>query len=165
MKRSLETAKAKTKTVVNLLVLCAVAVFILFSMAQASGLVDQDYLDSIVDTNPNPVPHWATPEDKAYIQGLQEERAMLPMAIAAAPTGTVWAPGEYEACMGALAAWEPGAFLALLTEFVVGLTTDSSGSIAYVIVRDLSQEESATTTLSGAGANMARVQFIYYHLE
>ena len=150
---------------VSLLALCAMAVFFLPGAAQASGLVDQDYLDSIVDTNPNPVPHWASPEDEAYIQQLAEQRAMLAMAIEAAPTGTIWAPGEYEACMGALVAWEPGSYLALLTEFVVGLTTDSSGSIAYVIVRDLSQEESATTTLSGAGANMARVEFIYYNLD
>ena len=143
MKKLVETEKAKAKTVVHLLVLCAVAVFILPAAAQASGLVDQDYLDSIVDTNPNPVPHGATPKDEAYIRQLAEQRAMLPtgveMAILAAPSGAIWTPGEYEACLGSLVAWEPGSYLALLTEFVVGMTTDSNGTIAYVIVRDATQ--------------------------
>jgi len=157
----------KVKTLVSLIGLCAMALFILPSAAQASGLVDQDYLDSIVDTNPNPVPHGPTPEDEAYIQQLAEQRAMQPkaMGIEAAPTGTIWTPGEYEACLGPLIAWEPGSYLSLLTEFVVGVTTDSSGSIAYVIVSGESQEGTATTTLSGAGANMSRVEFIYYNLS
>jgi len=165
MKRILASTKAKTLT--SLIGLCAVVVFSLPVPAQASGLVDQDYLDSIVDTNPNPSPHWASPEDEAYIKNLQEQRAKLPMGmgILAAPSGTIWTPGEYEVCLGPLVAWEPGSYLSLLTEFVVGVTTDASGSIAYVIVRDSSQEASATTTLSGAGANMSRVEFIYYNLD
>ncbi|MFC1677759.1 agmatine deiminase family protein, partial [Planctomycetota bacterium] len=160
---------AKVNSIVILLSLCITAVFLLPINAQASGLVDQDYLDSIVDTNPNPVPHGATPEDEAYVQDLQEQAAIrqptgMEMAILAAPTGAVWTPGEYEPCLGSLVAWEPGSYLPLLTEFVVGLTTDPNGSIAYVIVRDASQQATATTTLSGAGANMSRVEFIYYDL-
>jgi len=128
---------------------------------------DHSKYADIVDTNPNPVPHGPTPEDLEYIQELQDQRAAgaLEVSIMAAPTGTVWTPGEYEEIKGVFVPWEPGSYLALLTEFAVGVTTDASGSLAYVIVSGASQEASATTTLAGAGADMSRVRFIYYNLD
>jgi agmatine/peptidylarginine deiminase len=166
MKSFLVIKKAKT-SVSLLLALFAMAAFIMPSVTQASRLVNQDYLDSIVDTNPNPVPHWATPEDEAYIQQLQEGGVIKPLGVEVEepPSGTIWTPAEYNSVLGPLVAWEPGSYLSLLTEFVVGVTTDSSGSIAYVIVSGSSQQASATTTLSGAGANMSRVEFLYYNLD
>ena len=166
MKSFLVIKKAKT-SVSLLLALFAMAAFILPGAAQASGLVDQDYLNSIVDTNPNPVPHWATPEDEAYIQQLQEGGVIQPLGVEVEepPSGTILTPAEYDAVLGPLVAWEPGSYLSLLTEFVVGVTTDSNGSIAYVIVSGSSQQASATSTLSGAGANISRVEFLYYNLD
>jgi len=93
--------------------------------------------------------------------------SILPTSNAAnAQTGVRWAPGEYEAVYGPIVAWEPGSYLPLLTDFVVGVTNDSNmDSLAFVVVRDSSQEASAYSTLASNGADMDRVRFIHYNLD
>ena len=128
---------------------------------------DHSKFADIVDTDPNPLPHWPTPEDKEYIRQLDEQRASrAPEAvIMAAPPGDIWTPGEYEALQGVFVPWEPGSYLSLLTEFVVGVTTDSSGTIAYLIVQDASECPIARATIDGAGGNSARTECLEYNLD
>jgi agmatine/peptidylarginine deiminase len=76
----------------------------------------------------------------------------------AAPVGAVRAQAEYEPTDGILVRW--GSFNALLTQMTVALTTGDAGANVYVVVTGASQQASATTTLSGAGARMSGVKFI-----
>ena len=138
--------------------------------ASLTFAADHSKYAGIMDENPNPVPHYPTQEDKEYIRQINEQRKMQVFESMAphiaAPIGPVWAPGEYEAVYGPLVAWEPGSYLSLLTEFIVGVTNDPDmNSVAFVIVRDAAQEASARSTLESYGADMDRVKFIYYDLD
>ncbi|HUU84267.1 MAG TPA: agmatine deiminase family protein, partial [Phycisphaerae bacterium] len=90
------------------------------------------------------------------------EEKLLPLPLSsglrAAPTGTVFTPGEYEPVQGALVNW--GNYNALLTEFVVGMTNGDPGAIAYIVVSGSSEQSSATSTLTTAGADMDRVEWL-----
>jgi len=77
------------KTIVSLVALCAVVVCMSPAGTQASGLVDQDYLDSIVDENPNPLPRYMTPAEKLLMQQRMAAKADSPLPLAA-PTGVTW---------------------------------------------------------------------------
>lgn len=131
---------------------------------------DHSKYADILDENPNPLPHYATQKDKKYVRQLHEKRRMQVLEsmrlYMTPPIGDVWAPGEYDAVYGALVAWEPGSFLSLLTEFIVGITNDPDmNSLAFVIVRDASQKASARNTLESYGADIDRVKFLYYDLD
>ena len=156
--------------------------FVNFSLAAAvlfagssAGIPAADKVDysAIVDENSNPVPHGPTAEDILYIRQLNDQKVSrgfekpLPwlQPLEAQAFGK-WTPGEYEPVLGPLVAWEPGSYLSLLTEFVAGVTADPDmNSFAFVIVRDAVQEASATAMLSGYGADMDRVKFVYYDLN
>jgi len=165
MKQSL--TKTKVSTIVSLLAFCAVVVFALPPDAYAAEM-PPELLEAIEQNYPDGLPRYMTPEEQQWLDQ-QEEIEVLEApeyGPLAAPTGTVWTPGEYEALYGPLVAWEPGSYLSLLTDFVVGVTNDPNmNSLAFVIVRDASQQASATATLQGAGADMDRVKFIYYNLD
>jgi len=158
----------KIKSILSLLAACAIVVCLSPADTQASPLVDQDYLNSIVDEDPNPLPRYLTPAEKLLMQQQAAAKTLeaIPPLPSAAPIGVTWTPGEYEAVYGPLIAWEAGAYYALLTEFIVGVTTDPNmNSLAFVIVSGPSQEATCTSTLAGAGADMDRVKFIYYNLN
>lgn len=75
------------------------------------------------------------------------------------PTGSVRAQAEYETNDGLIIRW--GTFqTALLTQMTVAVTTLTPDARMYVVVTGASQQSSATTTLTNAGANMSRVVFV-----
>ena len=79
MKKSMRSTKVKT--FVSFLCLYMLAVFLLPVNAQASGLVDQAYLDSIVDDEPNPLPRYATPNELQLMKQAQKAKQVSPEAL------------------------------------------------------------------------------------
>ena len=166
MKRLLTTAKAKT--VVNLLVLCALAVFALPANSYAATM-PHEVLEAIKTNYPDGLPRYLTPEEQQWLAEHPEIEALEAPAVgplAAPPAGTVHAPAEYEPVYGILVAWEPGSYTALLRDLVVGVTTDPNmNSLVFIVVLDASQEATCRSTLTSAGADLDRVRFIYYNLD
>ncbi|MCK5379539.1 MAG: agmatine deiminase family protein, partial [Acidobacteria bacterium] len=117
--------------------------------------VPQEYLDSIVDDDPNPLPRGLAPGETVPVLDWADRIPLTP------PTGTVRTPPEYALNDGMLIRW--GSFNALLTEMTVGVTTGTDATIWVVVSSGLLS--SATTTLSGAGANMDQVEFIIYSAD
>lgn len=140
-----------------LFVLFAVLLFTGASPGLAAGgerrVVDPAFLATIVDDEANPLPRHLTPEERARwrLPGLDP-------SLRAPPPGPVRAQAEYEENDGLLIRW--GTQNALLTEMTVAVTTLTPDARMYIVVSGASQQASATTTLSGAGANLSRVTFI-----
>ncbi|MEZ5460712.1 agmatine deiminase family protein [Dokdonella sp.] len=84
--------------------------------------------------------------------------AAVPDLPFAPPTGTVRAEAEFEANEGIVVRW--GTFNSLLTEMTVPLTTATPPSTVYVVVSSTSQQNSASSTLQSAGADIAHVRFV-----
>ncbi len=118
--------------------------------------VPQEYLDSIVDDNPNPLPRGLAPGEMVP---LFDWASRLPLAP---PTGTTTTPAEYEGNDGLFISW--GSYNALLTEVTVAVTTGTDASM-WIVVPNPSVQASATSTLSGAGANLSQVEFITYNAD
>lgn len=136
--------------------LAFIAVLACAPAAAASGvwtgtLVDPAYLDSIRDDSPTP-PRGGTASERALA------RPALPAVPSAPPTGLVRAQAEYEENDGLIVRW--GQQNALLTEMTVAVTTLTPDAKMYIVVTGAAQQSSATTTLTTAGANLSRVQFI-----
>ena len=74
------------------------------------------------------------------------------------PTGTVYCPAEYEHNDGLIIAWEQ--YTDLLTAMTVSITTLDPSAIVYVVVDSASEQTTASSALSSAGADMTQVQFI-----
>jgi agmatine/peptidylarginine deiminase len=123
--------------------------------AQQAKRVPREYLATIVDDNPNPLP-----------RGLDESERGLPLPSPAPwvelepPTGEVWTPPEYAANEGLLISW--GWYTTVLTELAVGITTGDPDATVYIVVNGPSQQASATAILQGAGADLDQVEFITY---
>ncbi len=117
----------------------------------------REQLDKIVDDDPNPLPRYATPQEK-----LIEIRSptLEDLLRGGPPSGSIHCSAEYEVSQGGLVRW--GSFNSLLTEFIVGITEPDPGAIAYVLVTGASQQASATSTLTSNGADMSEVEFITY---
>lgn len=118
--------------------------------------VPQEYLDSIVDDVPNPLPRGLAPGETVPV--LDWSKFMSREA----PGGTVMTPAEYELNDGMLISW--GSFNSLLTQATVAVTTGTNATV-WVVVPNAGIQASATTTLSGAGANMEQVEFILYSTD
>jgi agmatine/peptidylarginine deiminase len=116
-------------------------------------VVDPAILATIVDDEANPLPRGLTPEERARWRW--PPKALLERSP---PPGPVRAQAEYEENDGLLIRW--GTQNALLTEMTVAVTTLTPDARMYIVVSGASQQASATTTLTNAGANMARVSFI-----
>ncbi len=116
-------------------------------------LVPQEILDSIVDDNSNPLPRGLAPGE-IFLPPERDPRAVL-----SPPSGEVRTPAEYEHNDGLLISW--GSFNSLLTSMVVAVTTGTDATM-YIVVPNSSQQSSATSTLTNAGANMDQVEFIIY---
>jgi agmatine/peptidylarginine deiminase len=123
--------------------------------AQEAKRVPREYLATIVDDDPNPLPRSMT----------EAERAM-PLPVPdywwemAPPTGEVYTPAEYADNEGLLIRW--GSYNSVLTEMVVGITTGDPDGVVHILVTGASQQSSATAVLQGAGADMSQVEFIIY---
>lgn len=91
-------------------------------------------------------------------------RLPAPLRLALAPPpAPVRAPAEYEANDGLLMRW--GSFNSVITEITVAVTSSGPfqggpAPFVYLVVSSASQQTSASQTLSTAGADMNRVQFI-----
>ncbi len=109
-------------------------------------------------------PHYATESDIQYIRQLQQptlESYNMALSIAGTPSGTFHTPAEYEVTYGPMIKW--GVYQPLQTEFIVGVTTDPAmDSLSFVLVDDASEQASAESTLSNAGADMDRIKFMEY---
>ncbi len=124
--------------------------------AEELVLVPQEVLDRIVDDNPNPLPANLAPHERGL--------PLPPLAPwRTPPSGTVHTPAEYEPCAGLLVSWQD--YTAVLTAMIVPLTTGDPEAIAWVVVDGASQQASATSTLTSAGADMSQVEFITYNRD
>lgn len=78
----------------------------------------------------------------------------------ATPPGPVRAVAEYEANDGILMRWTAtSSLIPLQSEMITKVTTLDSHAKVYLIVASAAQQASVTTTLTNAGADLARVQF------
>jgi agmatine/peptidylarginine deiminase len=123
--------------------------------AQQARQVPREFLATIVDDDPNPLPRGPSEAERGL--PLPE---LDPWTEFTPPTGEVATPPEYAPNEGLLISW--GSFNALLTELTVGITTGDPAAIVYIVVFGPSQQASATATLQGAGANLDQVEFITY---
>ena len=101
-----------------------------------------------------PLPKYLTPYERTL-------PLPQPTESRAAPTGMVYCPAEYEANDGLLIRWTSG-FQDILADIVVPVTTIDPDAIVYVVVTGASEQSSATSYLSSAGADMGQVEFIRY---
>lgn len=100
--------------------------------------------------------------------GLTPAEALLPLppvegGLRAAPTGVVYCPAEYEPQEGIFFAWQ--GFTNLLTEMTVAITTEDPDATVFIVVSGASQQTSATSTLTSAGADLTQVEFITATLD
>ncbi|MBU0717258.1 MAG: agmatine deiminase family protein [Planctomycetes bacterium] len=126
-------------------------------LAQQAKVVPPEVLDRIVDDNPNPLPRYMTPAERLLplrIPTSQDREAAAP------PTGVVHTPAEYDRNEGMLISW--GSYNDVLTAMTVGITTGDPEAIVYILVSGASQQASATSTLTSAGADLDQVEFITY---
>ena len=119
--------------------------------AQELRRADPAFLAQIVDDELT-LPRGFTPAERAGWQLPDLTRVPL-----VPPTGNVDTPAEYERNAGLLIRW--GSQNALLTEMAVAMTTADPDMTLYVVVSSALQA-SAASTLSAAGTQMSRVQFI-----
>ncbi|MBN1788167.1 MAG: agmatine deiminase family protein, partial [Sedimentisphaerales bacterium] len=156
MKRSLTE-----KTIVNFLILCAAVVFALSVHAQAAS-IPPDVLEAIAANYPDGLPRYITPEEKQWLAEHPEIASAQTMdigqEITAAPSGTVWTPGEYEELDGVIIAWE--AQTDVLTDFAVEVSQSDTNAKVYVVVDSSYEQSTVTSTLTSAGANMSNVVFL-----
>lgn len=118
--------------------------------------VPQEYLDSIVDDNPNPLPRGLAPGEKVPLFDWERFLQRTP------PSGSVATPAEYEPNDGLFISW--GSFNSLLTEMTVAITTGTDATV-WILVSSSGTQASATATLSGAGADMNQVEFVLYNAD
>ncbi len=116
-------------------------------------VVDPDYLASIVDDEMGP------PLPRGFGAG-ERARWQLPATLSGSmpPMGQLHTPAEYEFNDGLLMRW--GSFNSLITEMAVAITTIEAEAKLFLVVGNASQQNSASATLSGAGADLSRVEFV-----
>ncbi len=85
----------------------------------------------------------------------------LPAADApfAPPTGAISTPAEYARNEGLLLRWTSG-FENELSDIAVAITTLDPSAIVTIVVSGSSQQNTATSTLTSAGADLSQVQFL-----
>lgn len=115
--------------------------------------VPAEVLALIQDDDPFPLPRHLSAEERRHWRLPQLQRTPL-----APPAGPVRAQAEYEDNSGLLVRW--GTMNALLTEMIVAITTGDPDALVYVVVTGTSQQNSATSILSAAGAVIGRVRFV-----
>jgi agmatine/peptidylarginine deiminase len=123
--------------------------------SQALAGPAQGTLERIAAKYPDGLPRYMTPEEQQIPikhPTLQEYLERSP------PTGEVYCPPEYAPCAGLFMAWE--SYTSILSAMTVGITNDSSGAKVWMVVDTASEQSSAYSSLSSAGANMSRVEFI-----
>jgi agmatine/peptidylarginine deiminase len=148
------------------LVAAIVASLIGLPTPEATHSADPANYAGIEDDDPNPLPAYASPEDRQLLDELLEARALQAQtldaldALAGPPSGVLWTPAEYEEMAGVLVRW--GSYNSLLTEFVVEVSQPDTNAKTWVLVENSSQQSSAYSTLEAYGAVMSNVEFITY---
>lgn len=103
------------------------------------------------------IPRNLTPEEQEIVKvsPLAALRGSTPP-----PSGPIVCPPEYAPMDGILIAWEGSAsWLTILRTMAVQITTLGDADL-YVVVDTASEQTSANSSLSAAGANMSRVHFV-----
>jgi len=126
-----------------------------FTVADEAKRVPRQYLATIVDDDPDPLPRGMTDAERGLPLPQPD-----PWSELAPPTGAVWTPPEYAHNEGLLIRW--GSFNSALTEMTVGITTGDPDGIVYILVTDPSQQASASAVIQGAGGDLDQVEFITY---
>ncbi len=104
------------------------------------------------------IPRGLTDTERKYLETYPPigSRAVTPP-----PTGPIHCVAEFEAMEGLLMAWE--AFNASSTDILPTLAkevTTTAGSKVYMVVDTAAEQTSASSTLTSAGCNMSKVQFV-----
>jgi agmatine deiminase len=103
------------------------------------------------------LPRHLTPAEKAQVTALP---ILAPRSIASPPPGPIVCPPEYAPAEGIMIAWEgPGSWKIVLRDMVVAITAGGHGTV-YVVVDSAAEQTSTASTLSSAGADMSRVEFV-----
>jgi agmatine/peptidylarginine deiminase len=118
--------------------------------ATAARVADPDYLATIRDDAPPPLPRGLAPFER--VPTWQGPSGMRP------PGGHLRASAEYEANHGILIRW--GNYNALHASMVVPITTSAPPADVWIVVDGTTQEQSARSVLAGGGADLAHVHFI-----
>lgn len=113
--------------------------------------VDPEILAAIADDEASPLPRSLAPWE------------LVPIGSSAVvggttPSGPIHTYAEYEPNRGLLIRW--GSFNDVLTAMTVAVTTADRPARMWIVVSGASQQNSATSTLSNAGADLAWVSFI-----
>ncbi|UXI67323.1 agmatine deiminase family protein [Tahibacter amnicola] len=137
--------------------IAAVSLALSLNAASAGATVPKavppEVLATIQDDNPYPLPRGLSADELRDF--VLPDASHIPFAP---PGGPVRAQAEYEANSGILVRW--GSFNALITQMAVAITTGDPDAMMYIVVTGQSQQTSATSTLTGAGANMSRIKFV-----
>lgn len=119
--------------------------------AQSARVPPPEILAAIEDDDLEPLPRGLAPGERVpSAPGL--------LAPTAPPSGRVATPAEYDRNLGLLIRW--GSFNSILTAMTVAVTTGDPEARVWIVVSGAAQQQSATTTLTGAGAAMAQVSFL-----
>jgi len=79
------------------------------------------------------------------------------------PLPEKYTPAEYDDNEGMLTVW--GSYDSVVTDMAVAVTNNDPDAIVYVVVQNSSEQSSATSTLTSAGADMNQVDFIIYDTD
>ena len=101
------------------------------------------------------IPAGLTEVERAY---LKEHPLQVEPGRFEPPSGSIYCVPEYDPMEGLLIAWE--GYASLLTDLTVGVTSGDPEAKVFVVVDNTSEQSSAYGTLSSAGADMSRVEFI-----
>ncbi len=101
------------------------------------------------------IPAGLTDVEQAY---LKEHPLDVGRGLREPPSGSIYCVPEYDPMEGLLIAWE--GYTSLLTSLTVGITSGDPEAKVFVVVDTTSEQSSVYGTLSSAGADMSRVEFI-----
>ena len=119
-----------------------------------AALVDPAYLAQIEDDGVGP------PLPRGFGAG-ERARWQLPATFKGMPSppmGQVHTPAEYQFNDALLMRW--GSFNSLLTEMIVAITTLEPEARVALVVGSATQQSSASSVLSGAGADLSKIEFV-----
>lgn len=138
----------------RILAACCLALLVVATApaVAAPKIADPAYLATIRDDSDNPLPRHRAPHE-INLPGL-----MVPRGPRVPPVGPVRAQAEYETNDGILIRW--GNYNTLHTAMVVPLTTADPPANVWVVVSSPTQQASASSVLSGGGADMTHVRFV-----
>lgn len=128
-------------------------------------LAATDVVDRLRAEEQPVLPRYLTKDERQTLLQLEALRAREPQAVpprvaAPPPALGLRTPAEYEQNQAIIMRWSSGQQTSLLTQMIVPITTGDSLARVLLVVSGSSQRSNATSTLTAAGANMSRVQFV-----